>query len=795
MPDITPTATYRLQLHADFGFAQAAEICPYLAELGISHLYLSPILQAAPDSMHGYDVVDHTRVSDDLGGVDGLHALAATARSHGLGLVVDVVPNHMAFPTPAYLNKVWWEVLRDGRDAEHAHWFDLDWELCDGRIGLPILGSGLDDVLADAQLTVDRHDGAAVLRYFEQVLPLAPGTEDGAIEDVLARQHYVLADWREKDRVLGYRRFFDVDTLVAVRVELPDVFEATHRTLIDLYDEGAIAGFRIDHPDGLADPQGYLDLLNEATGSSWVVVEKILVPGEQLPTAWRTSGTTGYDAITALQAALAPGTGAELDALWTDLGGTPLATTELTSKQDVLRDLLQPEVRRLARRLAEASRSEDHSYGTDEWSKALTVLLAHVDRYRAYLRLDELPDDRSARLINRWVDAAVAARPDMSGPLHRLRGHLCDTTGRRSAVRDLVIRFQQVCGPTMAKGVEDTTFYRFHRFVALNEVGGDPDTLMHPSVTTLHDWATAQQELFPLGMTTLSTHDTKRDEDVRARLLTAGEDVDAWRAVWDLVRTEADRIGVDAPSAYLVFQTVLGAWPIDAERLHGYLAKALREAKQATTWTAPDADYEECVQRLASVCLEDGPIASAINAWVTGLAAAERAVNLSAKLIQLTLPGVPDIYQGTEQTKYALVDPDNRRPVDFRQRHTRLNDLRAGAEPKGLDDEKLWVTSRAVQLRRHDPELFGLVADYRPIVLDTPFAIAFERSSGPAAAITLATRRPVGLARSGGWQGASLTLPHGTWVDDLNGASYQGEVELADVLSDLPVALLRRGTR
>lgn len=308
-----PTGTYRLQLHAESGFAAAERLVPYLARLGISHLYLSPVLQAAPGSQHGYDVVDHTAVSADLGGRGGLGRLASIAHEHGLGIVVDVVPNHMALVAPEHLNAPLWQLLRFGRDAPTAHWFDVDWDHAGGHFGLPLLGGTLDEVLAAGELVLDEHAGEPVVRYHDHVFPIAPGTDSDDVGGGLARQHYLLASWRDKDEALTYRRFFDVDSLIAVRVELPDVFDATHAVLVELHSDGVVDGFRIDHPDGLHDPEGYLERLRDATGGAWVVVEKILVGDETLPTTWPTAGTTGYDSLRAVQQALVPPTSDALE--------------------------------------------------------------------------------------------------------------------------------------------------------------------------------------------------------------------------------------------------------------------------------------------------------------------------------------------------------------------------------------------------------------------------------------------------------------------------------------------------
>ncbi|HEY3613733.1 MAG TPA: malto-oligosyltrehalose synthase [Gaiellales bacterium] len=782
----TLSSTYRLQLHAGFGFADAAAIVPYLARLGVSHLYLSPILQATPGSLHGYDVVDHTRVSNQLGGRSGLLTLADVAHAHGLGLVVDIVPNHMAVPEPEYLNGPFWEMLRLGREAPAAHWFDVDWEFGNGRIGLPVLGAPLADVLTAGELAVSRYDGAPVLRYYEHRFPLAPGSDPGApIADLLAAQHYALASWREKDDVLNYRRFFDVDTLIAIRVELDDVFDATHAVLLDLHRAGAIDGFRIDHPDGLADPQAYLERLHAATDGGWVVVEKILAPGEDLHGDWPCAGTTGYDAMRAIQAALVPPLGPELDERWRATGGEPsLERVESEAKGLVVRNLFEPEVRRLARSAVAAS---DGALEQDVCEEALRELLSHVAVYRAYLRPGIAAAPGELARLERMATLAARARPDLADTFATLLGRLSDTAAASAAGRDLVVRFQQVCGPVMAKGIEDTTFYRWHRLIALDEVGGDPRSLDAPDADLLHAWAGGQAERFPRGMTTLSTHDTKRSEDVRARLLAVAEDLDGWDACWEAVRRHAAEYHVDEPTAYLLFQTLLGAWPLELDRLTAYMEKAVNESKQFTSWNDPDARYEVSVSDFAARCL-DGDIAQTFARVLAANEGLIRATTLASKLLQLMLPGVPDVYQGNETLAPALVDPDNRRPVDFAVRSALLDSLAAGG-PRDLAAEKLWVTSRALQLRRAQPELFGPGAGYEPLLSTSPHALGCLRAGSVAAAVT---RWPGLLARSG-WKDHVVTLPPGTWHDVLSGTAHvvdDGSVPCEALFAELPVALL-----
>jgi (1->4)-alpha-D-glucan 1-alpha-D-glucosylmutase len=801
------TSTYRLQLHADFGFAAAAEQVPYLADLGVSHLYLSPVLQAVPGSQHGYDVLDHSRVSQELGGETGLAALADTAHRHGLGIVVDVVPNHMAMTAPEHLNRPLWEVLRRGREAATAHWFDIDWAAGEQRLGLPVLGETPEEALAAGDLVLDRLQGEPVVRYHDHVFPLAPGTEPAGSDGLgaaLSRQHYRLACWRDKDAVLNYRRFFDIDTLIAVRVEEPDVFDATHRVLLDLHARGVVDGFRIDHPDGLADPEGYLHRLREATGgpddAAWVVVEKILEPGEALPASWPCAGTTGYDAMSAVQTGLVdPAAAQALDRAWAQAGGEPdLDRVEETAKREAVHRMLGAEVDRLTRSALGAT---GHPH-PPRLRAALVELLVAVDVYRAYVRPGQAVDAESAQHLEHAGRRAHDLRPDLAEEVDLLLG-LAQGAGVRehgpgsAAAADFVVRLQQTCGPVMAKGVEDTTFYRWHRLVALNEVGGDPAALGKASADALHGWAQRQQRVWPRGMTTLSTHDTKRSEDVRARVLAVAGRPDVWEESCAPILEAADDADVDGPTAYLLWQTLLGTWPLSRERLHAYLRKAMREAKQHTAWVGGDAGYEQRVLALADRAQGPGTTRTAVESAVAATVADARAVTLAAKLVQLCLPGVPDVYQGGELVTDSLVDPDNRRPVDYARRVRLLAGLdaddRAGAADLDLDQEKLLVTSRALRLRRARPEAFGESGSYHPLPASTEHALGFTRGGQVACVVT---RAPGRLSADGGWGATTVSLPPGAWSDVLTGAEVggpgSGPVACADLFAVLPVALLVR---
>lgn len=796
----TPVSTYRLQLRREFTFADAAAVVPRLAALGVTHLYLSPVLQAVPGSAHGYDVIDHSRISDDLGGEDGLRALADAAHAEGLGIVVDVVPNHVALPVPETANPRLWSLLRDGPRSASARWFDVDWSGQEGAVLLAVLGRRIGRCLADGEITLDTSGAEPVVRYFDHVFPVRPGTEGLPLPELLDAQWYRLAHWRVADEELNYRRFFDVDTLAGVRVDDPEVFDAMHETLLRLHRDGVVDGFRIDHPDGLADPRGYLERLRDATGGAWVVVEKILEGDERLPQDWPCAGTTGYEAIARLQETLTDPAGeAPLVAVWTAADDTDATFTgaALRGKRDVLAGPLRAEVNRLVELAAEICRTDlmlrDHTRrGLEE---ALVGILAAFPVYRAYVVPGEDPSPEAVAAVEEAAEAAADAVPDRADEVALLAGLALGRAGRDALRDEFCVRFQQTTGPVMAKGVEDTAVYRWFPLAALNEVGGDPGTMGAPP-DRLHAWAEDRAARHPLGMTALTTHDTKRSEDVRARLLLLAECPQEWAAFLEDLRALADPHRRPAPPVHpadelLLWQTALGAWPIDAERLSAYMVKALREGKRRSRWTAPDTEYEDAVTGLAEAALADPAVTERIAAFAAELHDGWRANALTQKLLQLTLPGVADVYQGTEAGTLTLVDPDNRTPVDHEGLAARLRDLDAGAVPVDLDDEKLLVTSRALRLRRNHPEWFTAQdAGYAALATTSAHAVGFVR--GGAVAV-VGTRLPLALAREGGWGTAAVALPEGTWRDLLSGGPpVSGMVPAAELLADLPVALLVR---
>lgn len=820
-----PVSTYRLQLTPDFGFAQAAEVAEYLAALDVTHVYLSPVLEAVPGSRHGYDVTDHSRVREELGGEDGFRAMAKRFRSRGLGIVVDIVPNHMAIPDQLPLNRQLWSVLRDGRDSPYATWFDIDWAAQDGRMLLPILGGPVRDSLGDLRVEPDGGpDGEPVLHYYDHCLPLRPGTSRLPMRSLLESQHYRLAYWRDAAAELNWRRFFDINTLIGVRMEDPAVFDAGHAVIARLMSEGLVDGLRVDHPDGLADPRGYLRRLAAATGGAWVVVEKILEAGEELPGDWACAGTTGYDALRLADGLFVDPEGdSPLAAEYARLRGRlgtdtvlpPFIEVAEGAKREIIAGSLRPDVLRLARLATDICADCELA----DARSVLAEVLVSLPVYRAYVNPGELPSDETAAVVRGAVDAARGRLPRR---LHGLAeevgaaalGTHRPVSGAAGRAGEFTVRFQQTSGPVQAKGVEDTAFYRWFRLVSLNEVGGDPGLFGVPP-EEFHAAAGRLARSWPATMTTLSTHDTKRQEDVRARLAVLAEMPSEWGQQvieWHERAVPPRSFGsggpaVDADTEYLIWQTLVGAWPISQERLTGYLTKAIREAKRRTSWTDPGPGYEAAVLGLATRVLSDASLRASISAFVDSISADALSNSLGVKLVQLTMPGVPDVYQGCELTGLSLVDPDNRRPVDYGRRQSLLADLDAGGldaalspDPGAgpgpvarLDAAKLFVASRALRLRRDHPDWFAGSYEPLPAAGDAAgHAVVFARGGH---AVTVATRLPGGLRRLGGWGGTLLPLPAleaaSGWVDAFTGIEYRGEsVLLADLTQRLPVALL-----
>jgi (1->4)-alpha-D-glucan 1-alpha-D-glucosylmutase len=745
-----PASTYRLQVNRRFTLDDAARVIGYLSELGVGAVYLSPILQSTIGSDHGYDTTDVSRVDQDRGGVEALERLMTSARLAGLGVIIDIVPNHLGIAHPIQ-NPAWWDVLRLGKDSRYASWFDIDWSR--GRIVVPVLGD-------DARLAVV--DGE--LRYFEHRFPLAPGSWSVG-DDVAAvhdRQHYQLVHHSRGNSDINYRRFFAITTLAGVRVEDPEVFSATHALIRDFCQAG-VTGLRIDHPDGLRDPVGYLHQLRSFASQQWITVEKILEAGEELPRTWPVAGTTGYDAMREVNGVFIDHDHeADSTALYQRLTGDrrTIADHIEAGKRLAVQTLLPAEVRRMA---ALAPEIPDAGPALAEVAIAFQV-------YRCYL-------PEGVADLDHALATAAERRPDLASAIDQLDPRLHDHHD------DLALRMQQLSGAAMAKGVEDTAYYRYSRFIALNEVGGDPGHF-GISLQEFHALQVSRQSHQPASMTSLSTHDTKRGEDVRARLAVLSEIPEAWAGF-----AEPFLSSTTIPNrlfGYFLAQTLIGTGPIEPARMHAYAEKAMREASEDTTWTSPNPSFEAAVHAAVDAAYDDPRLRASWDQLDQLITAPGWSNSLGQKLIQLTMPGIPDVYQGTELWEDSLVDPDNRRPVDFAERMRLLEVL--AKHPPDIDETgaaKLWVTRQALRLRRSRPECFS---GYRAIEASGPaqsHLIGFDRGG----AITLATRLPAGLAAAGGWRHTTVEMsaPH---VDVLTGRRWHGTVAVADVLASYPVALL-----
>ena len=938
-----PGATYRLQLHglsegpdgtqARFGFREAARVVPYLARLGVSTLYLSPIWQATPGSSHGYDATDHSKVSDELGGEVGLRKLWEVARAHNLSLIADFVPNHMGIASGH--NLYWEDVLRHGQASRYAHFFDISWEplkrALRGKVLLPVLGDQYGQVLERGELTVEYGGGEFGLRYFQRLFPLSPRTVApildrawalcelspahdarldlaslalqavhlprsstelsdadrssraretavikrrlGALsalpavrralaqaiaelnsdlprlDALIQEQNYRLSYWKVASEQINYRRFFDINDLAALRVEDPRVFDWAHSKLFELIKEGVISGVRLDHTDGLYDPAGYFRTLQERAAGVlglpytpgdrplYVVAEKILEPGERLP-AWPVHGTTGYDFLAQLGGVFVDGAGEdEMSAIYRRFTGDrdSYGQTLHSAKELIQRVSLASEVNVLAEqleRLAEADlRWRDFTLSS--LRDVLRAVIAAFPVYRTYVRPGGGRESGDDAKIDRAIQDARKLERELDASLFDfLRSVLTLDTpeeSTRERYADFAFKFQQLTGPVTAKGAEDTAFYRYGRLICLNEVGGDPALFGTPP-RTFHAQARERGEHWPGALIGTSTHDTKRGEDTRARIAVLSELPQTWAAYlsfWSrLSRPFEAQLGqtgaqVRAPShadLMMFFQNALGAWPLDGniegltERLSAAMLKSAREAKVYTSWAAPDEGYEGALDQALRGLIESSEFTGSLTELHRRISPYGAQNGLSQTLIRLSAPGVPDTYQGAEGWNQSLMDPDNRRPVNY----TRLNAALKRIEDRhqqgalGLATEllgryqngnvKLLVTWAALQARREHPELFAQ-GRYQALS-GGKHVLAFARQLGSEVAVTAAprltwtlTREQTPWALGEVWGSRTLNLPGGSYRNVITGERFTvrgDKIALAKLLEFFPVALLLR---
>jgi (1->4)-alpha-D-glucan 1-alpha-D-glucosylmutase len=882
-----PRATYRLQFNGDFTFSDASAIVPYLAELGVGDLYASPYLKARPGSTHGYDVVDPTSLNPELGSERDYWRMVQVLRDHGMGQLLDIVPNHMGVGA---VNALWYDVLENGPASPYASFFDIDWfpagkQELHGKVLLPILGDHYRATLqrGEVKLAFDAEAGVFFVDYYDHRFPIDPRTYSMVLEgislsdadehrreigrlvnafgnlpgrdvtdeksvgarardtaslkshlaDLCARssevartveervrwlngegfealhplfeaQAYRLTHWRVAGDQINYRRFFAVNDLAGVRVEDESVFAATHGLVLRLIEEDAVSGLRIDHPDGLRDPTAYLGRLHEAVLGAggtpvYTLVEKILAHEENLPDDWPVSGTTGYDFTNLVNGLFVDPVGeAGIDEAYQGFVGGSIDFPKLLlgCKHKVMRDALATELNALSYRLlaiAEHGRSYDFSF--DTLRRALSEVVAHFPVYRTYIGPGRISGADREHLDVAVREAKVKSDGDTS--VFDFISDVVLRAPRDAGALDFTYRFQQYTGPVMAKGMEDQALYVYDRLVSLNEVGGEPEHF-GVSVPEFHRRNAERLARWPHAMLSTSTHDTKRSEDVRARINVLSEipdewreEIDRWRVMNAPLRREID--GEPAPSPndeYLLYQTLLGAWPWGEwdeatleefrDRIKAYMEKAMREAQVSTSWTDPNEAYEKAVASFVDGTLSlDSTFLRAFLPFQRGVARTGAVNSLSQTLLKMTSPGVPDVYQGNEIWDFSLVDPDNRRPVDFGQRKRLLAALRA-LDPSDastlLEDgvwqdgsPKLYLTRKALEMRRKSPELFA-GGEYIALEISggrKDNLVAFARKQGEEVAITVAPRLCATMMPRVGsllpareaWQDTSILLP------------------------------------
>jgi len=871
-----PTGTYRVQLNSEFDLNAAADIAGYLSRLGISHLYVSPYLQAAPGSKHGYDVVDHRKINTELGGEEAHQRLCRSLVEHQLGQVLDIVPNHMAMA--GKMNGLWWDVLENGPASRYAPFFDVDWECSEVSRGehsqkvlMPVLGDHYGKVLEAGQIRVIREDSKFLILYYENLFPIDPNTlgtvlyaaaaqsgstllmfiadnlsslsrepgrryrdmtvlydmlnrlfqeepqtqktvdnllnqintDPDVLDTLLEAQNYRLALWRTSSTKLNYRRFFNINTLIGLNMEQQEVFDETHCLIQKMVQQGQLDGLRVDHPDGLWDPQEYLERLCHMAPNAWIVVEKILEPGESLPENWPVAGTTGYDFLNRVGGLfIDPNAEGPLTDFYRRYTGETADFQHMMrlKKHKAIEVYFGGEINRLTSLLQKIADKDCccRDYSRNEIQQAVTELVACFPVYRTYVRASQgKVSQADIQYVTKAVELAKANRSDLGSAIFDFIRRVLTLNAPGQLESEFVMRFQQFTGPAMAKGVEDTAFYCYNRLIALNEVGGDPGRF-GVSLAEFHEQNIEIQHLWPGTMNTTSTHDTKRSEDVRARISLISEIPDQWISAverWTGMNEKHRRNHwPDRNTQYFIYQTLFGAWPLPADRAVAHMEKAIREAKVYTTWTEINPEYEKTVSDFVKSILADEEFTRDMTAFVEPMRVPGYINSLAQVLVKLTASGIPDFYQGTEIWDLSLVDPDNRRPVDYNLRQRMFDMLSAMTIEQVMEhvDEgfpKLYLIHKVLRFRREHPHLLAPSADYRAILARGDRAdhvVAFMRGEQ---VLTVIPRLSLRLA--GDWKDTQIQIPDGNWKNILtDGKVHKGLNNVADLLKKFPVALL-----
>jgi (1->4)-alpha-D-glucan 1-alpha-D-glucosylmutase len=859
-------ATYRLQLHAKFTLDAAAGILPYLGDLGISHVYLSPCLQAEPGSQHGYDVTDPSRVSEDLGGEAAWGRFVEACRSHGLKVLLDIVPNHMS----ASAQNPWWDdVLAHGPFSAFADFFDIRNAVNEPfRVHLCTLARAYGEALQAGELSIELLDGRLRVKHYDSSWPLGPvawgeilaavasdvrdscfdefeglagcalpdasererywrhverarsllndcrldgrlaaaiervNADPGRLDAVLRNQFLALHGWRLAGELGNYRRFFDVSSLVGIRTELKPVFDASHARIETMISRGELDGLRVDHPDGLRDPLNYFKRLRELLPDGRVYVEKILDNDERLMSDWPVQGTVGYDFLSKVNRLWMDDQRVDsLTATYSDFTGHPVNFAALVreKKRAIIDSTFSADLERLAVAAIDCARADwrTRDLSPAQLREALAKVTVALPVYRTYRSAHSLLDE-DRRVLNDAVQSARIASPGIDAATFDFLLALFTKAELSDAEAEFVAKWQQLSPAVMAKGVEDTTFYCFDRLVSCNEVGAQA-SLVGISADKFHEFCHYLSEHWPDNMLATSTHDNKRSEDVRARISVLSEIPDRWSEalhLWSQLTAPAWKNRTpDRHAEYLLYQTLIGAWPITQERTWEYMLKACREAKIRTSWHEPNQGYEENIRGFVDGVFQTADFIASLEGFIEPLILPGHVNSLSQLLVKMMVAGVPDFYQGTELWDLSLVDPDNRRPVDFALRAQLLGRCRELTAAQALGDwdsglPKLWLTWRVLALRHQRPADFSVESKYQPLVAQGGHLgnlLAFRRGENLIAVVPRFT-----LSVGGDWADTLLPLPRGAWRNCLTEAVLEGAVAPSVLFADFPVALLIR---
>ncbi|MGN6385486.1 MAG: malto-oligosyltrehalose synthase [Verrucomicrobiota bacterium] len=882
-----PSATCRIQFNASFPVKHAIAYIAFLKNLGISDIYSSPLFRSAPNSTHGYDTCNFNALNSEVGTPEEFGDMFERIKANSMGLLLDMVPNHMA---ACVQNRWWFDVLKYGKDSQYAHYFDIDWNRpgFPGKVLLPVLGDHYSTVLENGDLHFKKVGDDYVINYFETELPVAPSTYPpndkltvDALDQLIQKQHYRLAFWRVASEEINYRRFFDITSLVSIRVEDTNVFNDSHKLLFDLVRNGSITGLRIDHPDGLRDPAQYFERLQsklkEGSECFYLVVEKILSDSEKLPKTWPVAGSTGYDFLNYLNGAfVAPENELAFTSIYNEFltsefnpehkassqnrnnGSQRIDERELerkgydecvrTAKRQILESSLASEVHQLALRLKDLASNTREGFDLTFKSlhRALIGTLTSFPVYRTYFAYSENGDNLietplteiEVTYINTGCNAAERELSDMDKPALEflrktlLRSHFSQRSKefqRDSA--EFIVRFQQLSGPATAKGLEDTTFYRYVRFISLNEVGGNPGKF-GVSLEDFHGFNQCNQQNWPHTMISTATHDTKRGEDVRARLNVISEVPEEWRnAVIDwhelnfpFLTQHKNNPSPSRNDEYLIYQTIVGTWPLGktekpgseyCERIKAYMQKAMREAKMHTAWTEVNEQYEAAVQKFIDEILSSQRFLEKLNRFVARISEFGLFNSLAQVVLKNCSPGVPDLYQGNELWDFHLVDPDNRRPISVEERIavlSRLEKIQASESmslTKSLLDKldsgeiKLFTTWKCLNFRKKHPALFS-DGEYQPLSVTGPAqgkVVGFKRMHGSSELIVAVPRflsrvatSPSEALQTRAFQETLLKVPKAAWKNIFTEemVASEGRLNCAEAFRHFPMVVLAR---